>query len=45
VFFASKLGYIFQNGDKGLGYYKDNKPMVEKSEIAEVLQWAMDDTD
>ena len=39
-FKGSKEGYIFQKGKKGLGYYQDVKPIVDKMALEAVCQKA-----
>jgi hypothetical protein len=29
-------------GEKGIGYYKDSKPKVDKKELAEIIEWIQD---
>lgn len=33
-FVGAKKGFVFTKGKKGLGYYKDNKPVVDKAFLA-----------
>lgn len=37
-FTGSKTGYVFKEGSKGLGYYVDEKPVVDKAALDAVLR-------
>ena len=41
-FTGSTKGYIFRNGEEGVGYYQDKQPTVNKEELKEMLRWARD---
>jgi ribosome biogenesis protein UTP30 len=37
-FSGSKKGYVFRNGKRGLGYYVDNPPVVDKVALSKLLR-------
>lgn len=37
-FTGSKKGYVFKNGDKGVGYYVDVKPVVDKAAMEAIAR-------
>ena len=39
-FKGSKKGYFFQNGKKGLGYYMDVKPVVDRMAMEALMRSA-----
>ena len=40
IFRGSKKGYVFQQGEQGLGYYLDSRPKVDSRYLREMMKWA-----